>query len=73
MGATSAAATLRTADIDLPTALVRLGDMQDVYLNIAEQFQQMLVGLPAELAKAVKEENAAWGPIVKRVGFTPEA
>ncbi len=28
---------------------------------------------PAELARAVKEENAAWGPIVKRVGFTPEA
>ena len=31
------------------------------------------VNSPAELAKAVKEENAAWGPIVKRVGFTPEA
>lgn len=28
---------------------------------------------PAELARAVKEENAHWGPIVKRVGFTPEA
>ncbi|MBC7938884.1 MAG: twin-arginine translocation pathway signal protein [Chitinophagaceae bacterium] len=28
---------------------------------------------PAELAKAVKDENAAWGPIVKKVGFTPEA
>ena len=28
---------------------------------------------PAELARAVKEENANWGPIVKRVGFTPEA
>jgi len=27
---------------------------------------------PAELARAVKAENAAWGPIVKRVGFTPE-
>ena len=27
---------------------------------------------PAELAKAVKEENAAWGPIVTKVGFTPE-
>jgi tripartite-type tricarboxylate transporter receptor subunit TctC len=31
------------------------------------------VNSPAELAKAVKEENAAWGPIVKKVGFTPEA
>lgn len=27
---------------------------------------------PAELAAAVKSENAAWGPIIKRVGFTPE-
>ena len=27
---------------------------------------------PAELAKAVNAENVAWGPIVKRVGFTPE-
>ena len=31
------------------------------------------VNSPAELAKAVKEENAAWGPIIKKVGFTPEA
>ena len=27
---------------------------------------------PAQLAKAVKDENVAWGPIVKAVGFTPE-
>jgi tripartite-type tricarboxylate transporter receptor subunit TctC len=27
---------------------------------------------PADLARAVKSENAAWGPIVKRVGFTAE-
>lgn len=27
---------------------------------------------PAELQKMVREENAAWGPIVKKVGFTPE-
>lgn len=27
---------------------------------------------PAELARSVKTENTAWGPIVKRVGFTPE-
>jgi tripartite-type tricarboxylate transporter receptor subunit TctC len=26
----------------------------------------------ADLTRAVKAENAAWGPIVKRVGFTPE-
>ncbi len=27
----------------------------------------------AELARAVREENAAWAPVVKRVGFTPES
>jgi tripartite-type tricarboxylate transporter receptor subunit TctC len=34
---------------------------------------EVKVNTPAELAKAVKDENAAWGPIVKRVGFTPES
>jgi tripartite-type tricarboxylate transporter receptor subunit TctC len=28
---------------------------------------------PAQLAKAVSDEHAAWAPIVKRVGFTPES
>ena len=28
---------------------------------------------PAEMAKAVQDENVAWGPVVKKVGFTPEA
>ena len=28
---------------------------------------------PAEMAKAVHDENVAWGPVVKKVGFTPEA
>ena len=45
--------------------------------DVAEAFTQMgfepYANTPAELAKAVKDENAAWGPIVKRVGFTPEA
>jgi tripartite-type tricarboxylate transporter receptor subunit TctC len=27
---------------------------------------------PADLARAVRAENTAWGPIVKTVGFTPE-
>lgn len=45
--------------------------------DVAESFAQL--GLepasmtPAEMAKAVKDENAAWAPIVKAVGFTPEA
>jgi tripartite-type tricarboxylate transporter receptor subunit TctC len=33
---------------------------------------EVAVTTPAVLAKAVKDENAAWAPIVKRVGFTPE-
>jgi tripartite-type tricarboxylate transporter receptor subunit TctC len=44
--------------------------------DVAEAFTQLgfepFANTPAELVKAVKEENAAWGPIVKRVGFTPE-
>ena len=28
---------------------------------------------PAEMTKAVREENAAWAPVIKKVGFTPEA
>lgn len=34
---------------------------------------EIAVNSPADLAKAVKEEHAAWAPIVKRVGFTPES
>ncbi len=28
---------------------------------------------PAELSKAVRDENAAWAPVISKVGFTPEA
>ncbi len=31
------------------------------------------VNTPAEMAKAVREENAAWAPVIRKVGFTPEA
>jgi len=45
--------------------------------DVAESFVQLglepYANTPAEIAKAVKEENAGWAPIVKRVGFTPEA
>ncbi|HSW06170.1 Bug family tripartite tricarboxylate transporter substrate binding protein [Aquabacterium sp.] len=34
---------------------------------------EVAVTSPDELAKAVKDENLAWGPIVKRIGFTPES
>lgn len=45
--------------------------------EVADAFAQLgleaSANTPAELAQAVKTENAAWGPIVKRVGFTPES
>ena len=33
---------------------------------------ELALGTPAELAKAVRDETAAWAPIVKRVGFVPD-
>jgi len=45
--------------------------------EVVEAFAQLGVeagaNTPAEMAKAVRDENAAWGGIVKKVGFTPEA
>jgi tripartite-type tricarboxylate transporter receptor subunit TctC len=44
--------------------------------EVVESFAQLGLeagaNTPAEQAQAVKDENAAWGPIVKTVGFTPE-
>ena len=56
-----AAAAIRSALTapEVPEALAQFG------LEVA-------VTSPAELAKAVKDENTAWAPIIKRVGFTPE-
>lgn len=49
-------------------------------LNTAEMAEalapyglEVAVTGPAQLAQAVRSENAAWAPIVKRVGFTPES
>ena len=44
----------------------------DVIESFAQLGLEAGANTPAELAKAVKEENAAWGPIVKKVGFQPE-
>ena len=33
---------------------------------------ELALNTPADLAKAVKDENTAWAPIVKRVGFVPD-
>jgi tripartite-type tricarboxylate transporter receptor subunit TctC len=45
----------------------------DMAEGLAAFGMDIAVNSPAELAKAVKDENAAWGPVVKKVGFTPEA
>ena len=34
---------------------------------------QEAAGGPAELGEVVRVDHAAWGPIVSRVGFTPES
>jgi tripartite-type tricarboxylate transporter receptor subunit TctC len=45
--------------------------------DVTEAFTQLgfepFANTPAELAQAVKTENANWAPIVKKVGFTPES
>jgi tripartite-type tricarboxylate transporter receptor subunit TctC len=44
--------------------------------DVVESFAQLGLeagaSTPAELTKAVHDENLAWGPVVKAVGFTPE-
>ena len=57
-----AAAAVRTA-VALP----------DVVEAFAQLGLEAGANTPEELARAVKDETAAWGPIVKSVGFTPEA
>ena len=47
--------------------------MPDVVESFAQLGLEAGANTPAELAKAVRDEGAAWGPIVKAVGFTPEA
>jgi len=44
----------------------------DVVEAFAKLGLEAMANTPAELAKMVKDENAQWGPIVKKVGFTPE-
>ena len=63
-----------------PDVVTRLAQAIAAVVNApdtAEAFAQFGIeagaNTPAEMVKAVREENAAWAPIVKRVGFTPEA
>jgi tripartite-type tricarboxylate transporter receptor subunit TctC len=44
----------------------------DVVEALAQLGLEAGANTPAEMSKAVRDENAAWGPIVKAVGFTPE-
>ena len=44
----------------------------DVVEAFAKLGLEAMASTPAELAQMVRDENAQWGPIVKRVGFTPE-
>jgi tripartite-type tricarboxylate transporter receptor subunit TctC len=44
----------------------------DVVEGFAQLGLEAGANTPAELAKAVKEESAAWAPVVKAVGFKPE-
>jgi tripartite-type tricarboxylate transporter receptor subunit TctC len=41
--------------------------------GLAQFGLEVAVTTPAHLLRSVKDENAAWAPIVKRVGFTPES
>ena len=54
------------------TAIRTAVAMPDVVEGFAALGVEASANTPAELAAAVRSENAAWGPIVKRVGFTPE-
>ena len=56
------AAAIRTA--------VAAPDVVEAFAQLGLEAQSTT---PAELTKAVRDENAAWAPVVKKVGFTPEA
>lgn len=45
----------------------------DVVEALAQLGVEAASNTPAEMAAAVRNENAQWGPIVRKVGFTPEA
>jgi tripartite-type tricarboxylate transporter receptor subunit TctC len=56
-----------------PPEVVRAGMNTPEMAEALSAFgMEVKVNSPAELDKAVKGENAAWAPIVKKVGFTPE-
>jgi len=55
-------------------AAIKAGvESPDVVEGIAALGLEPSVSTPAAIAEAVRREHEAWGPIVKRVGFTPES
>ena len=54
---------------DAIKAAVTSPDVVDAFAKLG---LEAMANTPAELAQVIKEENVQWGPIVKRVGFTPE-
>lgn len=45
----------------------------EVVQSFADLGMEAQASTPAEMNKAVREENAAWGAVIKKVGFKPEA
>jgi tripartite-type tricarboxylate transporter receptor subunit TctC len=54
-------------------AIKAASQAQDVIDGFLQLGLEAGANTPAQLSASVKSENQAWGPIVKRVGFTPEA
>jgi tripartite-type tricarboxylate transporter receptor subunit TctC len=57
----------------LATAIKTAVSAPDTVEAFAQLGLEAGANTPAELAQAVRSENQAWGPVVKRVGFTPES
>ena len=57
----------------LATAIRGAMETPDMVDALGQYGLDVAVTTPAELARAVRDENAAWGPVIKRVGFTPES
>ncbi len=51
-------------------AAVAAPEVVDAFAQLGLEAQS---NTPAEMARAVRDENAAWAPVIRKVGFTPEA
>jgi len=55
------------------TAIRAAVAQQDVIDSFLQFGLEPYANTPAEMAKAIRSENAGWAPVIKKVGFTPEA